>query len=110
MLTAAHVEPEAPPPPVRLDVTLEGGQAMLYVIGSSSQQIKVEVDLAVMGGSSLRTKSRTTLAAGAAPVTLSRASIDAGRPWTAHLRVTADGMAPYEIIRRGDAGTVEKID
>lgn len=108
MLIAAHAEPKAAPsPPVRLDVVQDGGQAMLYVIGNSSQRITVEVDLAVIGGSRLRTTSRATLAPGAPPVTISRASIDARRPWSAHLRVNAEGMAPYEIIRSGEAGAAE---
>lgn len=102
MPSALHATPPAPPRPVTLMVEQSGRDIRLSVVGQSPRDMRIDVDLSVTGPSTLHTRSRATLHAGAAPVTISRANIATHGPWSARLKVSGDGMDAYEI-RRGTA-------
>ncbi|KKW93006.1 hypothetical protein [Sphingobium chungbukense] len=97
MISSAHAAD--PDRPVWLDVRTEGNQAVISVLAAWPEKVRVEVDLQIAGASTVHTANRAELRAGAAPVTLSRAAIDARKGWSARLSVQPQGMEPYQISR-----------
>ena len=105
MIMGAGEAPHATEP-VRLEVEHAEGKAIISVIGEARETVQVRFELAVEGGSKIRNASNATLAADAAPVTLSRAIIGDAQPWSARLTVrlgnghsyvvTADGSVPAQ--------------
>lgn len=88
--------------PVWLDVRNEGSQTVIRVMAAWPEQVRVEVDLQIAGGSTIHTANRAELRAGAPPVILSRAAIDARSGWSIRLNVRPHGMEAYQISRNSD--------
>ncbi len=99
MSPAAHSGDRAADRPVDLLVEEGDRDVRLSVVGQSSSDIRVDVELTVEGASRLHTRSSATLRAGAPAVTISRAQVQAHVPWHARLSVSGPAMEAYDIIR-----------